>query len=52
MVKLAIAEAHSSGCEWLHVDFGADLEPFYREACGFSHTSAGLINLKDAPRRP
>jgi GNAT superfamily N-acetyltransferase len=47
MVKLAIAKARSSGCEWLHVDFDATLEPFYRDACGFTPTSAGLISLDD-----
>lgn len=45
VVKVAVEAARSAGCEWLHVDFGEHLRPFYLEACGFSPTSAGLIAL-------
>ena len=37
--------AKSVGCEWLHVDFDAELLPFYVDACGFVPTNAGLISL-------
>jgi GNAT superfamily N-acetyltransferase len=45
LVRVAIDEARSAGCEWLHVDFEGDLEPFYFGACGFKPTKAGLIQL-------
>ncbi|WP_031465454.1 GNAT family N-acetyltransferase [Sciscionella sediminilitoris] len=37
--------AHRAGCEWLHVDFRPELAPFYFDSCGFTSTSAGLIDL-------
>jgi ribosomal protein S18 acetylase RimI-like enzyme len=46
LVRIAAAHAADAGCEWLHVDFGADLEPFYFAACGFRPTKAGLIHLR------
>jgi len=45
LVRTAIDEARSAGCEWLHVDFEDDLEPFYFDACGFVPTKAGLLQL-------
>jgi GNAT superfamily N-acetyltransferase len=45
VVHLAAQHAKAAGCEWLHVDFEADLAPFYVEACGFRPTDAGLIHL-------
>ncbi len=45
MVSVARDAAAAAGCEWLHVDFDDDLAPFYFAACGFSPTSAGLIDL-------
>ena len=44
MVRLAARAAARAGCEWLHVDYDADLAPFYA-ACGFQPTAAGLIRL-------
>jgi GNAT superfamily N-acetyltransferase len=44
LVREASALAHDCGSEWLHVDYEADLEPFYR-ACGFRPTSAGILGL-------
>lgn len=44
LVRLASDAARDAGCEWLHVDFEADLAPFY-EACGFRATAAGLMRL-------
>ncbi len=44
-VQLAAQHAKAAGCEWLHVDFEADLRPFYFDACGFRPTDAGLIYL-------
>ena len=43
---MAARHAAEAGCEWLHVDFDADLEPFYFDACGFRPTKAGLIHLR------
>jgi hypothetical protein len=31
--------------EWMHVDFDDHLRPFYFDACGFTPTNAGLIEL-------
>ena len=45
LVATAVAEARAAGCEWLHVDFDERLRPFYLEACGFTPTAAGLIEL-------
>jgi GNAT superfamily N-acetyltransferase len=45
VVGIARDEARRAGCEWLHVDFGDELRPFYLEACGFTPTAAGLIEL-------
>jgi ribosomal protein S18 acetylase RimI-like enzyme len=45
VVKAATDAARAAGCEWLHVDFEEDLQPFYISACGFAPTSAGLIRL-------
>ena len=44
LVSRALAEAKGRGVEWVHVDFGTDLEGFY-ESCGFLPTAAGLIRL-------
>jgi GNAT superfamily N-acetyltransferase len=45
LVEVAARHAKAAGCEWLHVDFEPDLEPFYLDACGFRRTPAGLIHL-------
>lgn len=45
LVRVAVVNAAAAGCEWLFVDFGAELAPFYFDACGFTHTEAGLIHL-------
>jgi ribosomal protein S18 acetylase RimI-like enzyme len=45
LVVRATAESRAAGCEWLHVDFEDHLRPFYLEACGFTPTNAGLIEL-------
>ena len=42
---VAVAEARAAGCEWLHVDFEDHLRGFYFDACGFTPTNAGLIEL-------
>lgn len=39
--------AQRAGCEWLHVDFDDDLRAFYVDACGFTPTNAGLMNLQE-----
>ena len=45
LVRGAVAGAKDAGCEWLHVDFDDDLKTFYLDACGFTPTNAGLIEL-------
>lgn len=45
IVAIAVDEARSAGCGWMHVDFDEPLRSFYIEACGFRSTSAGLIEL-------
>jgi ribosomal protein S18 acetylase RimI-like enzyme len=45
VVEIAARHAQAAGCEWLPVDFEADLEPFYFDSCGFLPTPAGLIHL-------
>jgi GNAT superfamily N-acetyltransferase len=45
LVALAVEEARRAGCEWMHVDFDDHLRPFYFDACGFTPTNVGLIEL-------
>jgi len=45
LVQTLAAEAAAAGCEWLHVDYEPHLDVFYRRACGFRATDAGLLNL-------
>ncbi|MGH2750184.1 MAG: GNAT family N-acetyltransferase [Actinomycetota bacterium] len=45
LVAVAVAEARAAGCQWLHVDFDDHLRLFYFDACGFTPTNAGLIEL-------
>jgi GNAT superfamily N-acetyltransferase len=45
LVRRAVAEARTAGCEWIHVDFDDDLASFYFDACGFKPTKAGVIVL-------
>lgn len=46
LVKQASQAARDAGMEWLHVDYEAHLDGFYRD-CGFSPSLAGLINLRE-----
>lgn len=46
VVAFAAQQAKAAGCEWLHVDFDADLRAFYFDACGFQPTDGGLIHLQ------
>lgn len=46
LVRRAAQAAREAGCEWLHVDYDAELTPFY-DACGFRPTRAGLLALRD-----
>ena len=39
LVRLAAEQAKAAGCEWLHVDYEPELEPFYAQA-GFKPTAA------------
>jgi GNAT superfamily N-acetyltransferase len=45
LVTVATDHARAAGCEWLHVDFDAELGSFYLDACGFHPTPAGVIAL-------
>lgn len=45
MIEIVRSECQRSGCEWLHVDFDEELGKFYFQSCGFTPTSAGLIQL-------
>lgn len=45
LVAAAVDEARKAGCEWLHVDFDDSLRSFYYDACGFTPTNGGLIEL-------
>src|ERR687891_195474 len=43
----AVAEqAAAPRCQWLHVDYEPHLDRFYRDACGFTATAAGLLRLR------
>jgi GNAT superfamily N-acetyltransferase len=44
LIKQAVLAAKERGCDWLHVDYEEELEPFYK-AAGFRPTKAGLIRL-------
>jgi GNAT superfamily N-acetyltransferase len=46
LVRHAIELARARGVEWIHVDFAAEIQPFYEKA-GFRPTLAGLIHLRD-----
>ena len=48
LVRETATLARETGVAWLHVDYEAELEPFYA-ACGFRPTSAGLLRLGDGP---
>jgi len=45
LVAVAVAQARTAGCEWMHVDFDDEHRSFYFDACGFTPTNAGLIAL-------
>src|SRR5512132_210553 len=45
LVEVAVARARAAGCERLHVDFEDHLRGSYFDACGFTPTNAGLIEL-------
>lgn len=45
LVRTLTREVAAAGCDWLHVDYEPHLSPFYRDACGFGATDAGLRRL-------
>jgi ribosomal protein S18 acetylase RimI-like enzyme len=45
LVRTLVAEVAAARCQWLHVDYEHHLDAFYRDACGFRATDAGLLNL-------
>jgi ribosomal protein S18 acetylase RimI-like enzyme len=46
LVRQAARVAAERGLEWLHVDYEARLQSFYR-GCGFRKTEAGLLKLRN-----
>ncbi len=46
LVRGSRAGAARAGCEFLHVDFAAEHERFYIDACGFTPTKGGLMALR------
>jgi GNAT superfamily N-acetyltransferase len=46
LMAVATDGARDAGCEWLHVDFDDHLREFYYDACGFTPSNAGLIELQ------
>ncbi len=46
LIRRVAEAAGERGAEWLHVDYEAKLDGFYK-ACGFRPTLAGLIRLAD-----
>ena len=44
LVNQAVTEAKRLGMHWLHVDYDASLDSFYK-GCGFKKSHAGLIRL-------
>lgn len=46
LVRRAVDAARERGIVWLHVDYEPHLTEFYR-GCGFVHTEAGLMRLRD-----
>ena len=48
LVEAARRAAAASGATWLHVDYEAELAPFYASA-GFRSTAAGLMALTGEP---
>jgi GNAT superfamily N-acetyltransferase len=44
LVRRAAREAGDTGADWLHVDYGPDLERFYA-AAGFRPSKAGVMRL-------
>ncbi len=45
LVQAARDGAQEAGCEFLHVGFEEDLRAFYIDACGFTPTLGGLMEL-------
>jgi GNAT superfamily N-acetyltransferase len=45
LVHAARDAARAAGCEFLHVGFDEDLARFYIDACGFTPTGGGLMDL-------
>lgn len=45
LVQVLVVEVRAAGCEWLHVDYEPHLASFYRDACAFRPTEAGLVHL-------
>ncbi|MGW6336578.1 GNAT family N-acetyltransferase [Nocardia rhamnosiphila] len=45
LVATLISDLRELGIEWLHVDYEPHLDSFYRDACGFRPTDAGLLRL-------
>ncbi|MBR8743055.1 GNAT family N-acetyltransferase [Nocardiopsis sp. MG754419] len=49
VVAALIEDLRERDITWVHVDFEPHLEAFYRQACGFGPTHAGLLRLRADP---
>jgi GNAT superfamily N-acetyltransferase len=47
LVRTLAEQVRAAGCTWLHVDYEPHLDSFYRDACGFATTHAGLLRLAE-----
>lgn len=45
LIDAAVRAARGAGCDWMHVDFDAELRQFYIDACGFEPSHAGTLRL-------
>ncbi|MFD6951609.1 acetyltransferase [Nocardiopsis sp. TSRI0078] len=45
VVRALVQDLEELGIEWVHVDYEPHLGRFYRQACGFGPTQAGLLRL-------
>lgn len=46
LIRYRRGQPRGAGCRWLHVDFEPACRSFYMDACGFTPSLAGLIDLE------
>lgn len=52
IVAVLLHDLKKLDIEWVHVDFAPHLQAFYRRACGFGATRAGLLHLDRGETEP